>query len=114
MGDALEDQDQQVHLFLDGYHLSHVETKIYSIFGGVLPSAKRPEGRAARGRPGNVWQDIMILSNMLSARSLLSKGASKMLRATGHARMVNHDHPSTLELSLCLPRKAREKETHAQ
>ena len=23
---------------------------------GVLPSAKRPEGRAARGRPGNVWQ----------------------------------------------------------
>ena len=28
------------------------------------------------------------LSNLLSARSLLSKGASKMLRATGHARMV--------------------------
>ena len=22
----------------------------------TLPSAKRPEGRAARGRPGNVWQ----------------------------------------------------------
>ena len=41
--------------------LSHVETKIYSILfysplWGVLPSAKRPEGRAARGRPGNVWQ----------------------------------------------------------
>ena len=30
------------------------------------------------------------LSNLLSARSLLShKGASKMLRATGHARMVS-------------------------
>ena len=29
-----------------------------------------------------------FLSNLLSARSLLSKGASKMLRATGHARMV--------------------------
>ena len=63
--------------------LSHVETKIYSILGpymvgskfplpvcaaqlsyspgplwGVLPSAKRPEGRAARGRPGNVGQRI--------------------------------------------------------
>ena len=22
----------------------------------ILPSAKPPEGRAARGRPGNVWQ----------------------------------------------------------
>ena len=31
--------------------LSHV-TPLW----GVLPSAKRPEGRAARGRPGNVWQ----------------------------------------------------------
>ena len=32
----------------------------------------------------------LTLSNLLSARSLLShaKGASKMLRATGHARMV--------------------------
>ena len=33
----------------------------------------------------------VLLSNLLSARSLLShssKGASKMLRATGHARMV--------------------------
>ena len=30
-----------------------------------------------------------VLSNLLSARSLLShKGASKMLRATGHVRMV--------------------------
>ena len=28
------------------------------IFWGVLPSAKRPEGRAARGRPGNVWQGL--------------------------------------------------------
>ena len=28
------------------------------------------------------------LSNLLSARSLLSHRASKMLRATGHARMV--------------------------
>ena len=37
------------------FFLSHVETKIYSLCG-VLPSAKRPEGRAARGRPGNVWQ----------------------------------------------------------
>ena len=27
-----------------------------SALWGVLPSAKRPEGRAARGRPGNVWQ----------------------------------------------------------
>ena len=35
--------------------LSHVETKIYTPLWGVLPSAKRPEGRAARGRPGNVW-----------------------------------------------------------
>ena len=31
--------------------MSHVET-----LWGVLPSAKRPEGCAARGRPGNVWQ----------------------------------------------------------
>ena len=31
----------------------HVETKIYCILGAA---AKRPEGRAARGRPGNVWQ----------------------------------------------------------
>ena len=31
--------------------------QICFIFWGVLPSAKRPlEGRAARGRPGNVWQ----------------------------------------------------------
>ena len=34
------------------------------------------------------------LSNLLSARSLLShKGASKMLRATGHARMVKPAKP---------------------
>ena len=47
--------------------------------------------------PDSVWQRQLIefkcllkfLSNLLSARSLLShKGASKMLRATGHARMV--------------------------
>ena len=31
--------------------LSHAAT------WGVLPSAKRPEGRAARGRPGNVGQE---------------------------------------------------------
>ena len=36
-------------------------------------------------KPELAW----VLSNLLSARSLLSKGASKMLRATGHARMVS-------------------------
>ena len=38
------------------------------------------------------WEGARGLSNLLSARSLLShapKGASKMLRATGHARMAS-------------------------
>ena len=33
----------------------------YILFWGVLPSAKRPEGRAARGRPSNVWQPCFTL-----------------------------------------------------
>ena len=38
----------------------------------------------------------LSLSNLLSARSLLShKGASKMLRATGHARIVNPLPPAS-------------------
>ena len=31
----------------------------------LRPSAKRPEGRAARGRPGNVWQIIRSESYLL-------------------------------------------------
>ena len=36
---------------------------------------------------------LAVIQSLLSARSLLSKGASKMLRATGHARMVSLAEP---------------------
>ena len=49
-----------------------------------------------------------MLSNLLSARSLLShKGASKMLRATGHARMVTSDVVLTTKPGV--PRQGSEK-----
>ena len=74
--------------------LSHVATKMFHS-GRILPSAKRPEGRAARGRPGNVWQPFYYRSSPLPrviqpvvhlfASLTKSKGASKMLHATGHA-----------------------------
>ena len=38
----------------------------------------------------NIASSVFRLSNLLSARLLLkAKGASKMLRATGHARMIS-------------------------
>ena len=44
---------------------------------GVLPSAKRPEGRAARGRPGNVWQfSDRLITYCILARALNSRRAS--------------------------------------
>ena len=56
----------------------------------LAPRAKRKDSKN-RGRAS----PVKALSNLLSARSLLShssKGASKMLRATGHARMVSQGH----------------------
>ena len=61
-----------------------------------LPSAKRAEGRAARGRPGNVWQlapQNPILTRGLKRNFLIiqlvvrsfAPITSKMLCATGHA-----------------------------
>ena len=78
---------------------------------GVLPKAKRPRwgprGRwsqretnqvLARGCREGPWSGQVGLSNLLSARSLLSKGASKMLRATGHAHMVTSNGISAEKL----------------
>ena len=56
----------------------------------LLPLASTKSHASAKIK--NHYFRISRLSNLLSARSLLSHtGASKMLRATGHARMVNFE-----------------------
>ena len=46
---------------LVGYQPTIYKYKLNTPLWGVLPSAKRPERRAARGRPGNVWQARVLL-----------------------------------------------------
>ena len=56
--------------------MSHVATKYVSRpLWGVLPSAKRPEGRAARGRPGNVWQGNVGLQPTVIASAGFARAA---------------------------------------
>ena len=43
---------------------------IFTPLWGVLPKAKRPEGRAARGRPGNVWQALSDPTKLGEKRKL--------------------------------------------
>ena len=52
---------------------------------GVSPSAKRPEGRAARGRPGNVWQGLCRLKtcNKRKAQKKSAREKRKLRAARG-------------------------------
>ena len=77
------------HRFARVPPLLEQSSKIQRIVDARCPSTLRPPGSG----PDNVWQAIIQLvfrsfAFLLREHLLRSKGASKMLRATGHARMV--------------------------
>ena len=68
------------------------------------PSAKRPEGRAARGRPGKVWQGFGVRGRKVKSRDTDCALASDLVRALRpfslHSPPSSHSQSSFLTLHI--------------
>ena len=74
------------------FDLAGLTLNVNNLLGSARLSRRFAFLAPSRARRNQAINNLLAraLSNLLSARSLLShKGASKMLRATGHARMVS-------------------------